>query len=351
MRTQYLTLILCLAFVVSFAFTISAFAQDDAISLGSLDENGLLTFEPVGVDEAVAHIVLIAGDEEYRSEEAMPMLGRLLATQHGFRCTVLFSMDPENGLIDPLNQTNIPGMEILADADLIIIDLRFRELPDESMRHFDEYVHSGKPMIGLRTATHAFSYSRDRESPYVRYHHRSSEWPGGFGQQVLGDTWINHHGLHKSESTRGVRNEAEDDNPILNGVEDVWGTTDVYGIKNLGDEATVLLWGQVLEGMEPDSAPLEGPKNDPMMPLAWTRPFETRTGATARVFCTTMGAATDFENEDLRRLLVNASYWALELENEIPARADADVIGEYDPNPYGFGDYKEGLKPSSWILE
>lgn len=342
----------CIVLFVALAFTsLVGPAHAEEISHGSIDEKGLLTFEPVGVEEAKAHIVLLAGDEEYRSEEAMPMLGRLLATRHGFRCTVLFSMNPDDGTVDPLNQTNIPGMEILADADLMIVNLRFRELPDESMRHFDEYVHSGKLILGLRTATHAFNYTRNMDSPYARHSFRDKEWPGGFGQQVLGDTWINHHGRHKSESTRGVRNESEEENPVLNGVEDVWGTTDVYGIKNLGDEATVLLWGQVLDGMEPDSKPVVGPQNEPMMPLAWTRPFETRSGATARVFCTTMGAATDFENEDLRRLIVNACYWAVEREDEVPTRANADLVGPYDPNPYGFGDFKEGVKPEDWILE
>ena len=85
------------------------------------------------------HIVLIAGDEEYRSEEALPMLGKLLSIRHGFRCTVLFSIDKETGAIDPNEQTHIPGLAALADADLAIVFLRFRELPDEDMRHFVEY--------------------------------------------------------------------------------------------------------------------------------------------------------------------------------------------------------------------
>ncbi|MDI9444792.1 MAG: hypothetical protein QM844_11560, partial [Planctomycetota bacterium] len=77
------------------------------------------------------HIVLIAGDEEYRSEEAMPMLGKLLSVRHGFKCTVLFSINPQDGTIDPVNQKNIPGLENLQTADLMIIATRFRELPDE----------------------------------------------------------------------------------------------------------------------------------------------------------------------------------------------------------------------------
>jgi type 1 glutamine amidotransferase len=296
------------------------------------------------------HIVLIAGDEEYRSEEAMPMLGKLLSVHHGFKCTVLFSINPEDGTIDPVNQNNIPGLENLQSADLMIIATRFRELPDEQMKYVDEYVNSGKPIIGLRTATHGFKYGKNSESRYKKYHHRSSEWPGGFGQQVLGETWVAHHGHHKHESTRGVVNDEQEANPILNGVKDVWGPSDVYTVKNLPSTATVLLYGQVLEGMEPDNKPLEGKKNDPMMPLAWTKTFTGTSGKAAKIFCTTMGASVDLASEDLRRLIVNAAYWAVDLEDKIPAQANAKTVGKFEPTFYGFGQFKKGLKPSDHAL-
>ena len=159
------------------------------------------------------HIVLVAGDEEYRSEEAMPMLAKILAVRHGFKCTVLFSINPDDGTIDPNNQTHIPGLEVLDTADMMVVFLRFRELPDEEMKYFDRFVNSGKPILGLRTATHAFAYSRNKNSPYARYDWRNKEWPNGFGQQVLGETWVNHHGHHRFESTRGVINEALKDHP------------------------------------------------------------------------------------------------------------------------------------------
>ena len=296
------------------------------------------------------HVVLISGDEEYRSEEALPMLGKILAVRHGFKCTVLFSVNPEDGTIDPVNQTNLPGLKALETADLMIIATRFRELPDEDMKYVDDYVSAGKPVIGLRTATHAFAYKRNMDSPYVKYHFRSKEWPGGFGQQVLGDTWISHHGHHKHESTRGVVNEEFADCPILNGVDDVWGPTDVYGIKNLIEEANVLLYGQVLEGMEPDDKPVAGEKNDPMQALAWTKGFTGSSGKIARVFCTTMGASLDFQSEGLRRLIVNAAYWCVEMENKIPEKSDVDYVGKYEPTFYGFGAFKPGLKPSDYGL-
>ncbi len=295
-------------------------------------------------------VVLIAGDEEYRSEEAMPMLGKLLSVRHGFDCTVLFSIDAETGAIDPEEQTNIPGLEALADADLMVIATRFRELPDDQMKHVVDYVESGRPIVGLRTATHAFSYQRNPESPYAHWSFRSESWPGGFGQQVLGDTWINHHGRHGQESTRGVVAPAAAGHPILRGVDDVWGPTDVYGLRNLGDDANVLLLGAVLAGMTPDDPPVEGPKNDPMVPIAWTRSYTGAGGEAARVFTTTMGSSTDFESEGLRRLLVNAVYWGLGMEDRIPERSDARVVGEYEPTDFGFGTHAVGVMPSAHAL-
>ncbi len=112
-------------------------------------------------------IVFVSGDEEYRSEEALPMLAQIAEAKHGFRTTVLYSIDPAAGVIDPENQRNIPGLEALRAADLMVIFTRFRDLPDEQMRHIVEYVEAGKPVIGIRTATHAFQL---RTSPtYARW--------------------------------------------------------------------------------------------------------------------------------------------------------------------------------------
>jgi len=292
------------------------------------------------------HIVLISGDEEYRSEEAMPMLGKILAERHGFKCTVLFAIDPETGQIEPRNVKNIPGMEKLCDADMMIVFLRFRELPDEQMKYFVEFLDSGKPILGLRTATHAFNYRDNKASPYAKYSFRSKDPAGGFGQHVLGDTWINHHGHHGHESTRGVIDEEFADHCILKGVEDIWGPTDVYGIVNLPENARVLVHGQVLEGMDPSDGPVEGKKNDPMMPLVWIRNFTGDAGNTSRVICTTMGASVDLESAGLRRVLVNACYWGLCLEDQIPEKSNVDYVGEYKPTYFGFGKHTPGIKPS-----
>lgn len=310
-------------------------------------------------------IVLISGDEEYRSEEGLPMLGRLLAEHHGFKCTVLFAIDPATGEINPNTTNNIPGLEALDSADLMIIQTRFRNPPDDKMKHVDDFLMAGKPVIGLRTATHAFNSLKGQYSKY-NFNHKGdpAEWTDGFGRLVLGETWISHHGGHKEESTRGIFAEGAKGSPLLNGIKDgeIWGPTDVYGVRlPLPGDSKPIILGQVTKrkgphmsekddvfyGMRPtDDEAVAGKKNDPMMPVAWTKSYQLPGGKPGKSFTTTMGAATDLTNEQLRRLLVNAVYDLLDMK--VPERANVDIVGDFKPNAYGFGGFKKGLKPSDF---
>jgi hypothetical protein len=295
------------------------------------------------------HLVFVSGDEEYRSEEALPMLAKILAVRHGFKCTVLFAIDPETGSIDPGNQTNIPGLHQLETADLMVLFLRFRELPDDQMKYIVDYTNSGRPIIGLRTATHAFNYTRNKNSPYAKYsfNYKGEDFESGYGRQVFGETWVSHHGHHGKESTRGVINEELKAHPILKGVKDIWGPTDVYTVRELTGDAKVLVFGQTLAGMEPTATP--NPDKS-MMPLAWVKSYAAKPGKTSRVFCTTMGASVDLQSEGLRRLLVNACYWGLGMENQIQEKSRLDYVGEYRPTFFGFGTHKKGVRPSDLKL-
>jgi len=287
-------------------------------------------------------IVFLSGDEEYRSEEGLPQLAKILAKRHGFTCTVLFSVN-ERGEVDPNLHTNEPGLEALDKADLCVMLLRFRSWPNPQMLHFVNYFRSGKPIIGLRTSTHAFEYPALSTSFFREFSWNSREWPGGFGKQVLGETWISHWGIHGQQGTRGV---IVGSHQILNGVKDLFGTTDVYEAAPPSD-SDVLVRGQVLSTLEPDSAPAVGRKkttggvgqdlNDPMMPIVWLR---------GNKLTTTMGAATDLLNEGLRRLLVNGAYWSVGLR--VPAKANVDLVGTYTPTPFGFDKFKRGLKPADF---
>lgn len=84
------------------------------------------------------------------------------------------------------------------------------------------------------------------------------------------------------------------------------------------------------------------------MPLAWTREYTSDSGKKGKVFVTTMGASMDFLNEDLRRLLINACYWATGLENSIPEQPDVTIVGKYEPTMFGFGTYQKGKKPEDF---
>jgi type 1 glutamine amidotransferase len=302
------------------------------------------------------HIVLVSGDEEYRSEEMLPQLGKILAKHHGFKCTVLFAID-KDGTINPNVRDNIPGLEHLAEADLLVLFIRFRDLPDEQMKHLVDYIESGKPIIGIRTATHAFDIKPGKT--YAKYSWRSKEWDGGFGRQVLGETWISHHGQHGKQSTRGIIAPGQENHPIVRGIKDgdIWGPTDVYGVRlPLPGDSQPIVLGQVLTGMKPDDPPVSGKQNDPMMPIAWTKTYTPSSQGrekrkAARVFTSTMGSAQDFESEGYRRLMVNACYWAVGLAEKIPARSKVDLVGPYKASPFRTNGFQKGVKPADHALK
>jgi hypothetical protein len=198
-------------------------------------------------------VVLVAGDDEYKSEESMPLLAHILAEKHGFDCTVLFAQDPATGVIEHGRKDHISGLEALRNADLLVLFTRFRCLPDDQMRHLAVYLDSGKPVIGLRTATHAFAYPADSKSPFAKYtwNNAKADFPGGFGRQVLGQTWVNHWGGHGKQSTRGKFAPDAATHPILKGIKDgeIWGPTDVYeATLPLPAGCSPVLLGEVLRG-------------------------------------------------------------------------------------------------------
>jgi hypothetical protein len=271
------------------------------------------------------HIVLVSGDEEYRSEESAPMLAKILSQRHGFDTTVLFAWSADGAYIDPNNAKGIVGWEKLDSADLMIIGTRMRILTPKTIEHLGKFLNAGKPVIGYRTATHAFKGGEKIANISA----------GQWGLKILGETWVNHHGGHKSQGARGVIENGREKHPVLNSVKDVFGPSDVYGVKHLTDKDTVLLRGAVTESLDPSSNIVDGPKNDPMMALGWLHTYTSPDGkATGRSLCTTMGASVDFLSEDLRRLIVNGSYHLLDLD--VPDQADVDYVDPFYPSFYGF---------------
>lgn len=320
-------------------------------------------------NEGMPHVVLVSGDEEYRSEEALPQLARILNTNHGFNCMVLFAQDPEvPGVINPNYLNHIPGLKLLSDADLMVIFTRFRALPDDEMKHIDDYLMAGKPVIGIRTSTHAFDF-RDTtfESSYRHYsnfHNEDDEWKDGFGRLVLGEKWISHHGRHRYQSTLGIAAPGRENHPILNGLGevDIWGPSDVYGVRlPLPGDSEPLVMGQVIDatqaydendpfyGLLPSDSVIATKKiiknrregtetminpNDPMMPIVWAKSYQLPGGKAGKALTSTIGASTDMASEGTRRLLVNGVFWMLDLE--VPVEANVNVIGEFKPTAFDF---------------
>ena len=319
-----------------------------------------LTFPGDGDD--AKQIVLISGDEEYRSEEALPQLAKILSDHYGFNCTVLFAQNPENpGIVDANYGENIPGLEALDNADMMIMLTRFRALPDDQMKHIDDYLMSGKPVMGIRTATHAFMFPKNSDSKYTHYSNGyagdKKEWTDGFGRLVLGEKWVAHHGHHKHQSQKGMVFEAAKENPITHGISDgdVWGASDVYEVRlPLPGDAQPILYGQVMNakgeydeadiffGMQPSDDEVATKNNEGKMvntikmPIAWTKSYQLPGGKKGKAFTSTVGAASDMLIEGTRRLLVNGVFWALDME--VPEKANVDLVGEFNPSQFGFKD-------------
>jgi hypothetical protein len=157
---------------------------------------------------------------------------------------------------------------------------------------------------------------------------------------------MNHHGQWHADSTRGILVPEMKDHPILRGVKDVWGPSDVYRTYKEGGQlpagCTALVWGQPLLGRKPTDAP--NPRLEPL-PVAWFKHWQTRSGRRARVFQSTMGSAQDLECADLRRLVINAVYWGLGMEAAIDARRSVDIVGTYKPLEAGFNYAELGVVP------
>ncbi|WP_411847457.1 ThuA domain-containing protein [Roseibacillus persicicus] len=308
------------------------------------DSDQWLKFEGGEGPGAGKHVVLLAAEQEYRAEQALPMLARMLAKHHGFHCTVLFLMN-EEGLVDPTlpspfkeegRKSIVPGLEHLEKADAFIWMSRFLQLEDSDLGHLYSYFDSGRPIIALRTANHglwrdAKPYQKDGEDVSL--------------DRLLGGKFRGHHGGWKREATSGVIVPEARKHPILRGVQDVWGTTDVYRCHVDGkvpDDCTPILLGQPMQSLDREALPnLE----KEALPIAWTKSWVGNKGLSSPVFHFTMGSAKDFENEGVRRITVNALYWGLGLAEQIQPDSDVSIVGDYTPLQDGFKYEEFGVRP------
>ena len=269
----------------------------------------------------------------------MPMLAKLAERELGARTQVLYAVDSA-GYVNPNVNDNIPGLEILDSADMMVAFLRWRALPADQAKYITDFAESGKPMVGFRTSTHTFKYPEG--DPLERL---NNDWPTA----VWGQQWIVHHG-HFDDGhdplTQVMLAESPGANKeILNGVEPFPAYSWLYHVDggdwSLNAKAQILLKGKSLRSKQEaagklDQYPIENP-------VAWTNDYKG-----ARVFFTTLGHPYDWKNDNMRRLALNGMAWAM--QREVPSSGyDATLIGAYDPNNSGFGDkFKAGLRPEEF---
>ena len=280
------------------------------LSIASL----LLAWWPVasGTPAAPPHVVFVTGDDEYRSEITMPMLARILQERHGYRCTVCYAVNSATGQPEPKFKRNIVGLDALRSADVAVFYLRYRALPPEQMQFILDYAAAGKPMVGLRTTTHAFLFPKDDAQ---------ARWNDGFGLEIFGQKWLRHHG-HDSSTMVSV---AVKDHPVCRGLPEEWHARSwLYHVTPLVGDCTPLLLGAAVKGDKPGGARF-GTAN----PVAWTKSH-----CGGRVFFTTLGHPADFENAATRRLVLQGIVWALGKENDIPPSGlDAEPLAPYVAPP------------------
>ncbi len=288
-----------------------------------------------------AKIVFVTGDEEYRSEESMPMLAAILERDFNVRCPVAYALTDE-GEIDPNRLDHIDGLDELKDADLMVLFTRFRRLPERELKKILDYAESGRPMVGFRTATHAFRYPKG----HPRAAQMNERWP----TKVFGQHWITHHG-HFADGhgrlTAVTPLENGRSHPILRGVDSFLAYSWLYHVQGGGDRLSgdsrplVLGWSLRSNHAERlDRFPRE-------TPVAWVKSYTGSAGRQARVFFTTLGHPYDFKIPSMRRLALNGILWALGQEDRIPeGGCRTDPVNPYDPPNSGFGQvYRSGVFP------
>ena len=307
---------------------------------------GPLTYQPDADQANGKKLVFIASDHEYRSEETLPALARIMAKHHGFECVVVFGIDEKDGTI-VAGKSNLPGIEALDDADGLVIFTRFLAPPDEQMKHLDAYLNHGGPVVALRTSTHGFRYPKDSESSYRKYHFQydGEEYLKGFGHQVQGQTWVGHYGKNHQQSTRITIEPGKENHPILKGVSDIWVHVGGYNAEPQ-DDWNILTTAQPLMSMEQDGEP------DPSKPpkaSEWTRTYKNSPdGKEGRSFTSLYGTSEDILNEGYRRMLVNAIYWSIGMENKIEGDSSIEFVGPFKPNTFSGKGQAKGIKPSAY---
>ena len=318
------------------------------LMISSLWGNEPLVYEGTEGIGKGKHIVFLANDHEYRSEQTCPLMAKVLAKHHGFRCTVLFGVN-EEGEIHPGGKS-VPGMEALGDADMLFFFARFMNLPDAEVDLLADYFERGGPAVALRTSTHCFNGQKGKWQKF-NYNYSGEDYPGGLGKQVFGHTWKKntgqgHYGGNHNQGCRITLVKEAAEHPILRGVNQIHAYSGAYG-SPVPEGSTSLVEVQVLDTFKASD---QIAQNKPIVTAGWameryTAPSGEKKDSRTAYF--SFGASEDVLDEDARRLFLNASLWALGMDEEITPTLEVGIVGAYNPTPYTTGSlYFEGVKPA-----
>ena len=294
------------------------------------------------------HIVLVSGDEEYRSEEALPMLGKILAVHHGFRCTVLFAVDPQTGLIDPINRDEHPGARAAGDGG------------------YDGHRHSISRVARRTDAIHRPVCALGQADPGPEDGHARIQVQSRLEQPlrdlrlcqpaVAGRLRSAGLGRYLDQSPRPARarrarvessTRRYQDHPILRGVRDIWGPTDVYSIRRSagGRPGAGPRPGAERHGARRSTAGRREERSDDALALdqGFYRPFgQDRRASSARRWAPRSICRARVCGGPWSMRAIGAWAW----RTQIPAASNVDIVGEYKPTFYGFGNFQRGVRPA-----
>jgi type 1 glutamine amidotransferase len=213
-----------------------------------------------GADAKPLRLCMLSGSKEYISNESLAAFQEVIERDLPIKCSRAFWT----------SKTNLPGLEGLEHCDVMLLFTKRLEIPDGQLELVKKYCLAGRPVVGLRTASHAFQnwLELDRE--------------------ILGGDYKGHYKsglITKVEAANDVVGHA-----VLKGVEPFESPSKLYKNPQIADDTKLLLTGSIPEHTEP---------------LAWTREHNG-----GRVFYTSLGGPEDFELPVFRKLVVNAIFWS-----------------------------------------
>ncbi len=261
------------------------------LALSPLSRVGALAAQPAITTGRAKkpYIVFVTGDHEYSGELTLPFIAAELEKNYGVQTKVVKAYPDQNG------EKDITGLEALREADLAVFFLRWRLLPEDQLQHIDDYLKSGKPVMGFRTTTHAFNYpaddARKRWNAFGEFAFGSPPGWGGVAQHT-------HYGHNSTTDVTAIPEAVK--HPILTGVAPAFHAASwLYRVlPNYPAKGAVpLLMGK---SVNPDKPAIDNP-------VAWT--WKNEWGG--KTFFTTLGHPEDFQVESFQRLVVNAIHWEL----------------------------------------